>query len=192
MNAMRAMKRLGVPGGLGVLMLAGSAWTHVTWLPARQMAVNEAGSHSRRMRHELQEKTGNQGHSNQVEGPASPQEAWQAMWRALPGGDRRVAMPAKVLAQAVRYGLRIASVQNRGVAETWSARPGEVLWHQRMVMPVEGSYPALRAWLNEMLEEPALAIDALDIQRDDASRDLVKGRVSVSLYSRQALGGPHP
>jgi len=74
----------------------------------------------------------------------------------------------------------------RGELAPWvdKAQP-QGLWRQRMVMPVQTSYPALRTWVAALLRQPALSIDALDIQRADPMSDQVKAQVTVSLWWRQ-------
>jgi NAD(P)H-hydrate repair Nnr-like enzyme with NAD(P)H-hydrate epimerase domain len=54
-----------------------------------------------------------------------------------------------------------------------------------MTMPIEGSYASVRAWLAQLLNEPALSIDNVDLQRGDVMSDQVKARVTVSLWWRK-------
>ena len=64
-------------------------------------------------------------------------------------------------------------------------REGAVLWRQRMVMPVSGTYPAMKAWMAQLIQEPALSIDELSLQRSDAASDQLQARVAVSLWWRK-------
>lgn len=190
----RLAGQLGLAGLLGLAMLLASAWAFWSWLPAQQRATDELGSQARKLRYALQQKMAGDADA-QAAHLATPQAAWQALLQGLPSADRRVALQSEVLAAASRHGLRISTVQYQGGMEAWSRHAGAAhvqarssvgpgLWRQRMSMPVEGPYVDLRAWLADLLAQPALAIDAIDIQRDDASRDQVKARVSVSLYWR--------
>lgn len=183
-----ALRRLGLPGALGVALLLGAAWTHRVWLPQQVDEAERAASQARRLRHELLAQ------SEPVPADAmarlgSPEQAWQTLWQALPWADQRVALQAEVLSSAKARGLEVQAVQYRGQRQTWAERGGSVLWRQRMLMPVEGAYPAVRAWLAHLLAEPALSIDELDIQRPDPNSDQVKVRVGVSLWWRQSEGG---
>lgn len=184
MMGLRAWQRVGVAGLLGALLLGGAAWAHFKWLPAQQAQIDEWGSQARRTRHELQAAVQAQA-SSQPEAPSTPDQAWQHLWQALPSADQRVALQSQVLAQARQQGLVINAVQYQGSKQTWAEQDGAVLWRQRMVMPVEGGYGAVRLWLAQMLQQPALSLDSLDLQRSDVASDQVKARVSVSLWWRK-------
>lgn len=180
----RTWQRFGVAGLLGSLLLGGMAWVQVAWLPRQRAQIEEWSSLARRTRHELQAAVQTQA-SSQPEVLSTPDQAWQRLWQSLPGADQRVALQSQVLAQARQQGLAINAVQYTGSKQTWAAQDGTVLWRQRMVMPVEGGYGAVRAWLAQLLKEPALSIDSLDLQRGDVMSDQVKARVSVSLWWRR-------
>jgi hypothetical protein len=170
-------------------MLASAAWTLWHWLPQQQALSDELGSQSRRLRHELQAKLDAHARPLQVVAGAkhvdSPQAAWQALWQAMPDAQQRLPLQAGLLDSAHKQGLLISAVQYRGAPEPGAQQAGQTIWRQRMSMPIEGSYPALRAWLALQLQNPAMAIDALDIQRDDASSERVKARIELSLYWRE-------
>lgn len=183
----RALRRLGLAGWVGLSMLAASAWVGWTWLPAQRMQSEELGSQARRLRHEMLAVATPR--DDQVPVWQSPDEAWQTLWQGLPVAGERVGLQTTVLTSARDLGLLVSAVQYRGGVEPWSAQAGAVLWRQRMVMPVEGAYPALRAWLARLLTERALSIDAVDVQRSDVMGDQVKARVSVSLWWRKPQGG---
>ncbi len=84
------------------------------------------------------------------------------------------------MASARERGLALTTVQFNGAAQGTTG-----LWRQRLVLPVEGRYADVRSWLGQLLGEPALSLDALDIQRTDVMSDTVKAKVSVSLWWRQ-------
>lgn len=184
MMSPRTWQRFGLAGLLGVLLLGGSAWVHVVWLPRQHAQIEEWGSQARRTRHELQAAAQAQAGS-QPDVLSTPDQAWQRLWQTLPGADQRVALQSQVLAQARQQGLAVNAVQYLGSKQAWAVQEGAVLWRQRMVMPVEGGYGAVRAWLALLLKEPALSIDSLDLQRSDVMSEQVKARVSVSLWWRR-------
>jgi hypothetical protein len=185
---MRWFKRLGLAGGLGLLMLGVAGWLLSTWLPGQRQAVDELGSQARRARHALLAQASDPA-ASQAQVISSPEQAWQTLWQGLPSAEQRVPLQTAVLRAAQDHGLTISSVQYRGARVPWSAQAGAVLWRQRMVMPVEGPYPAVRAWLASMLTEPALSLDELDVQRTDVMGEQVKARVAVSLWWRKPEGG---
>ncbi|MDE2594155.1 MAG: hypothetical protein KGL57_07935, partial [Burkholderiales bacterium] len=110
--------------------------------------------------------------------------AWQTVWDTLPDDAQRMASMAAVTSAAQKLGVNVASVQYRGAVEPWSAHQGQALWRQRMSMPIEGRYGDVRAWLGTLLGQSTLSLDTLDVTRSDTSTDLVKGRVSLSLWWR--------
>lgn len=183
------LKRLGLAGGMGLVLLSGAAWVHVSWLPVQQEAVDKLASQARRMRHELQTVSGAADKGDHAAEIQSPVAAWDALWLGLPSADQRVALQASVLAAARDQGVMVSGVQYQGSRAPWSARDGAVLWRQRMVMPVSGSYPALKAWMAQMLKEPALSIDEVSMQRSDPAVDQLQARVAVSLWWRRPVKG---
>ncbi len=184
---MNALRRLGLAGAMGLLLLVGAAWVHRVWLPQQVDQAGQAGSEARRLRHELlAQAEPTAAVADPAQHVGSPEQAWQTLWQALPVAEQRVALQAEVLSSAQTGGLQVQAVQYRGQRQTWAVREGTALWRQRMLMPVEGRYPAVRAWLVHLLAEPALSVDEIDIQRPDPSSDQVKVRVGVSLWWRQA------
>jgi hypothetical protein len=178
------LRRVGLAGLLGALLLLASAWCLLAWLPQQRAKVDELASQGRRMRHDLLAKA-----SVEPAGEAhvirSPDQAWQALWQALPSAEQRMPLQMAVLSAAKGKGLLVSAVQYRGSKVDWAAQPGAVLWRQQLSMPVEGSYGAVRAWLTQILKEPALSIDELDLQRADVGSDQVKAHVGLSLWWRK-------
>lgn len=199
MTLSRWGQRLGLAGALGCLLLAGSAWLGAVYVPRQRALSDEVGSQARHLRHDLQSQaelsshtqSANAAQSAKADAIGTPEQAWHTLWRSLPSSEQRTRLQSAVLADAQAQGLLASAVQYRGAREAWSATEGAVLWRQRMVMPVEGSYPAVRAWLAQVLTEPALSVDELDIQRSDPLSDQVKARVAVSLWWRKPEGA-HP
>lgn len=182
MTPERLIRRLGLPGVLGLAMLAASGWVHWVWLPAHQAQADTQASRARQLRHELlaTDAKGSKG----AEAPVlTPDAAWQSLWLQLPEADRRAALQSQVLTSARDRGLKLAAVQFKGGPEGPTG-----LWRQRLTMPVEGRYSDIRAWLSLLLSEPALSLDTLDLQRTDVMGDVVKARVSVSLWWRMPEG----
>lgn len=183
------LRRMGLVGALGLSLLLGAAWVHHVWLAQQLDQAAQAGSEARRLRHALLAQVESTAVDvSQAQRVGSPEQAWQTLWQALPLAEQRVALQAEVLSSAQARGLQVQAVQYKGQRQAWAVREGSALWRQRMMMPVEGRYPAVRAWLAHLLTEPALSLDELDIQRPDANSDQVKVRVGVSLWWRQAEG----
>ncbi|MBH2015626.1 MAG: hypothetical protein I8H88_03995 [Burkholderiales bacterium] len=196
------LRQLGVPGVLGAALLLASAWVILSWLPRQHAAVQQTESDTRRLRHELLQRAERaqaearaaqavDAQAHAVADASAPSHAlWASLWRDLPDASRRVDLQRAVLVSARDAGIPLASVQWRGEPVAWvdaaqSGAPPQGLWRQRLVLPVQASYPAVRTWVSALLREPALSLDSLDIQRSDPLSDQVKAQVSVSLWWRQ-------
>ncbi|RZL00972.1 MAG: hypothetical protein EOP36_13435 [Rubrivivax sp.] len=182
MNWSTLHKRLGLPGWIGLVLLAGAAWLHWSWLPTRATQADTLASQARRVRHEL---LADQTTQAKAQPDLTPEAAWQALQQGLPSFEQRTALQETVLSSALTSGLSLSAVQFNGTAP---GMPG--LWRQRLTLPVEGRYDDVRGWLAKLLAQPALSLDALDIQRSDVMSDAVKARISVSLWWRTTGGTP--
>ena len=190
------LARLGWPGLVGLLMGAVGAWGAWQAVPAWQAAVEEDEAQVLHLRHQLQQQADGLARSDAATRsrssavaqpvpddvtPALVRDTWARSWAALPMPADAVARQGAVLAQAAQRGVSVPSVQYRGGALT--ALPS--VWRQQMVLPVEASYPALRAWLGAVLQDRAVSLDALDVVRADPMGEQVKARVSLSVWWRQ-------
>jgi hypothetical protein len=190
------LHQLGLPGVLGAALLVGSAWFIASELPRRAEALAQAESDVRRLRHGLiartQEASGLDSEAAARKQPAAaPEQAWVRLWSSLPDASQRLTLQARVLNSAAELGLQAPTVQWQGEAAKWvreESTPEGLggLWRQRMSMPIKAPYPVLRTWLDRLQREPALSIDALDIQRPELGSDEVTAQVSLSLWWRQA------
>lgn len=183
-----ATRRLGVVGWLGLLMLGVAVWLHLSVVPVQRAAVMQLESDVRQARHQLSEAVANQTEASKLVRIDKPDQAWQALLDGLPDQTQRTRLQADVLAAARSQGLLVQSVKWRGAPEAWSNAPQ--LWRQRMQIPVEGPYLAVRRWVDALLRQGALSLDAIDVQRGDLMTDQVKAQVSLSLWWRVAPKGP--
>lgn len=193
------LRQLGWPGVLGALALMAAVWCIQFELPQQQAQLKQIESDGRRLRHQLlaraesiraaEDAAARASERGLVDANAGSQALWRGLWQDLPDASQRLNLQRAVLASAQEAGVPLAGVQWRGEVVSWvgDAHP-QGLWRQRLVMPVQAAYPALRTWLSLLLREPALSLDSLDIQRSDPMSDQVKAQVSVSLWWRQERG----
>lgn len=188
------LRQLGWPGLLGAGLLLACAWFIQLELPQRREALAQTESDVRRLRHGLIARSSAGSEAASAPAQTAAPQAWARLWSALPDGSQRLALQARVLASAADVGVPLQAVQWQGEAAKWVAPqgPGAAslpsepgLWRQRMAMPVQAPYPALRTWLDRLQRETALTVDALDIQRNDLQSDQVQAQVSLSLWWRQ-------
>lgn len=191
-QAPRWLRQLGWPGLMGAALLLACAWFTQLELPRRHEALAQAESDVRRLRHGLIERaTPGSAVASEADRRNEPPKAWASLWSSLPDEGQRMARQARVLDSAAQVGVPLQSVQWQGEAVKWLAPAGadtatSGLWRQRMTMPVQVPYPALRTWLDRLQRETGLTVDAIDIQRSDVQSDQVRAQVSLSLWWRQS------
>jgi poly-gamma-glutamate capsule biosynthesis protein CapA/YwtB (metallophosphatase superfamily) len=98
--------------------------------------------------------------------------------RALPGTDATVQVVDLLHSSAALHGVILASGEYRLLNDGPQGQR-----RYQITLPAAGSYPALRAWLSDALNnQPALALDELNLARASAESPLVEARVRWSLY----------
>jgi len=156
--------RLGWPGALGaVLLLAALAADRLVNTPLEEtLAASQAAPARRALLPPAAER---------IQKPI-----------ALPRERAEAALP-RLFAAARHHGL---SLDEGRYAETvkpgQSGKVGEDGRHLRIDLPVSGPYPALRAFLAEMLDEnPALRLESLELRRDDIETTDLEARLRFVL-----------
>lgn len=203
MHGRYGLRRWGLVGGIGLLLVLCAAWVQWQWLPQRQADLAMQASELRALRHVLQaaepvaQTAPLQRGQRASQPPGEPaatsttitsaEQAWATWWGHLPAAAQRTRLQAAVTQGAQGLGLQVAAVRYQGEPLPWA--PG--VWRQRMSLPVQGHYAAVQAWLTQLLREPALSIEALQIQRDHPQQDTVQAQVQLSLWWRQP-GGDQP
>lgn len=175
---------LGLPGVLGLALLALAAWMHWGETPLEAQALAEQQDQIRLLREQLQRST--DGQSSAKTEAIDTQAAWQRFWQALPDAQQGSRQQESILAKARQRGVVLGGVQFQG-----EAVPGlPQVWRQRMTMPVQATYPALRLWMTDVLNAPdsgaVISLDALDLSRDDVMSPELKARVVWSIWWRAA------
>jgi hypothetical protein len=129
-----------------------------------------------------------QGLSNAVvtarENAALPADAQTAQkWAAgLPDAADALRFVEFVQSEAQQRALQIEATEYRSESTV-----GGKVRRYRVVMPVRGSYPALRGWIDEvMFRFPTVALDEFSLRRDGEGASGVVGRAQLSHYSRTA------
>lgn len=104
---------------------------------------------------------------------------------ARPVARAPVALPPESALPEVLRAI-MESAKKQGVAtesgDYRQSREGRTL-RCRLVLPVQASFPQLRAWLAETLNShPGAALDELHVHRAVTAEGVVQGRVQISLY----------
>jgi len=148
---------LGWPGALGVaLLLAALASDRWVTTPLEEQVVTRQAEAARRALL-----------------PAPAERVRKPM--ALPRERAETALP-RLFAAARHHGL---TLDEGRYAETGKVGEGRRL---RVDLPVSGTYPALRAFLAEVLDEnPALLLESLELARDDIAATQLEARLRFVL-----------
>lgn len=187
-RAKRLLQQLGMPGAVGLALLAAALWLQHGWVPQQQAMAEAAVAEADTLRVTLRARASALS-SPDAAAPRTAEAAWQALWHALPHASERMALQRALWQAAEQAGVRTPGLQMQGEQESWvPASPAGGLWRQRVSIPAEAEYPALRDWLARLQTVPGLGIDAIELQRTDASQPLLKAQVKVSLWWRTPGG----
>jgi len=166
-----ALRRHGWPAPLGgLLVLLAVALAHWGADGARAQAeALRASLASERERVALQ--------PDPVADQASRLEGLQ---RQLPDAAAALEAVQFIHRSAAEHGVTLATGEYRLVREG-----GARLQRYQITLPADGDYPALRAWLAEVLNRlPSIALDDLSLSRGATGEQRVEARVRWSFYLR--------
>lgn len=172
LRAQLALAALG-PGPL-LLAAALAAWL-VLWLaalPAAERAQQQAESELRAARIAA---------PRAAAAPALPAADALAAFRARLADDDDVArLVQQVWRQAAASGLQVSKVDWRAEADA-----GQPFGRVRVVVPMSGSYVAMRRFAFGLLAAfPGLALDRLDLRREQPAAGTVEGTAHFTLHVR--------
>jgi hypothetical protein len=175
LHAMHRLLRLGVPGGIGFLLLvAAMAWTTFAYIPdsqrvdrlQRQMAALEV---------RLAEPEG--------EMPASPAEQLQSFYQSIPSPERIPDRLSAIYSLAKAQGLTLDVGDYNTLSHDNSGR----LDRFQMTFPVKGSYPKIRQFIfTAIAETPGLALDGIAFKREEIGDPKVEARLTFLLFVEKA------
>lgn len=88
---------------------------------------------------------------------------------------------ARVYGLAVARGVRVERTEYRSAVEA-----GLPLERVSLDLPASGAYPALRAWMGDLLAEtPGLALESVALKRADMGGETLEAQLRVSLWLRK-------
>lgn len=106
--------------------------------------------------------------------------AWSQLWQALPEKQVAETVLVRMMDTARQSGVGVSSVLYEGGLY----QPQPLIWREKISMPLEASYPALRAWIAHVQRQQMISIDKLDIHREDVESGHVKARLQISIWRR--------
>jgi hypothetical protein len=156
---MRIARRAGWPGALGMGLVAlALAYGHFGNGETRRQ-IAQLAEQQRSLR-------------EQAARPASralpAREQLEHFYRRFPGGHAMQEVLVGLHELAAKHGLSPLRADYRD-----SAEPGTPLRRMRVLIPVRGSYKAVRAWLDDVIATmPQVAIEGLELRRADAGDEV--------------------
>jgi Tfp pilus assembly protein PilO len=166
--------RLGVPGGLGlVLLMAAVAWSVLVHQPDIQR-IESLQNKVARLEAKLAEP--------QVDEPASPVEKLQAFYKSIPERDKIPDRLNELFKLASETGLSL-DIGDYTLVHEVSGR----LDRFQITFPVKGSYPKLRQFIFAAIEvTPGLALESIAFKRERIGDGEVEARLSFLLFVEKA------
>jgi hypothetical protein len=173
-HAIHRLLRLGVPGGIGFLLLvAAMAWTTFSYIPDSQRVERLQGQMAS-LKARLAEPEG------EVE--ASPVQQLQAFYQSIPSPDTIPERLSAIYSLAKAQGLTL-DVGDYTLAHDTSGR----LDRFQMTFPVKGGYPKIRQFVfTAIAETPGLALEAIAFKREMIGDPKVDARLTFLLFVEKA------
>lgn len=170
-----AVKRLGVPGWLGLLLLLTVAWLQLYELPRLQRqkltATLAVQVQVQQLASALRSERGQDNASH-----------WRLLRGQLPELNNQSTLLANMLETARTQGLQPQGLQVS--AQDVAAVP--CLQSLQISLPVRASYASLRAWMEQSLaNQPGLALDGLSLRRNDLNADEFDAQLSFTSVAVQ-------
>jgi Tfp pilus assembly protein PilO len=177
MNALRgrlreAVEALGMAGivGIGLLAFCAAAWFSLL-APARDerdLLRMESDKLDRRAR----------GAERGVERPPTAPEQLATFYAFFPGPASTPDWLAKISAAATAHGLSLASGEYK-ISKAATPR----LARYQITLPVQGTYPQIRAFVGAVLQDvPAAVVEEVSLKRESVSSPRIEARIRITLY----------
>lgn len=173
----RSLRCWGWPAVAGlVLALAGGAV--LLWgVPPVQQAQQQAEARLRQAR-----AAARAARLMAAEAPATRIDARAQFIGAFPPAEQRQQRLGTLWALARERGLAVRRSEFRALNDGALG-----LARYRVTLPLEGSYAALRGFIEQaLLQDPALSLDRLRFDRLDAASPVLRAELQLSLWSRTA------
>lgn len=189
-RGLRAVSQtLGWPGRLGLCLCVLALMLWLCVLPAQRGQAAELAAHNDWLQQRLANMSGGmsvaEAQGNLASGPAavtelSPQARWAQVWRALPESAQASTHQASLWRAAP--GLTAEPVTS--VMEPVADLPGLSRW--RLSVSTLAPWSQQWQWLQHVLNDPAVSIDGLSLQRDQPHDTQWHMRLGLSLWTRDA------
>lgn len=171
----QALRFLGWPGAVAVTLLAANlAFYFSMTVPARdeveRLRISAEYAQAKKQRVAR----------NQLATPPTPASDLERFNAFFPPAHEAPKWIATVYAAARGEKLVLERGDYKGLRDV-----GVPLVRYQITLPVKGTYPQIRRFVAEILEEiPSASIDDISIKRDKIGSEAVDARIKISLYMR--------
>lgn len=117
-----------------------------------------------------------------VRAESSERQRLEQFYAGLPGVTRLPDLLVRLHGYALARGVVLDRADYRTTVEV-----GTPLERVTLDLPAHGSYPMLRAWLDDLyVEMPELAVESLSIHRERIDAPLLEAQVRLTLFLRRS------
>ncbi|HKO89418.1 MAG TPA: hypothetical protein VJU83_12995 [Burkholderiales bacterium] len=173
LNEMRSrVELLGVSGVLGIALLVFAFTVYAATLVP---LANET-EHLQNLADQLKTRHGMGGMVDDSIG--TPDEQLASFYAFFPKQESTTEWLIKIHAAANESGIALRSGDYK-----LEHRDGDRLSRYLITLPLRGSYPQIRSFIDHVLQDvPAAALNELSLQRDSVSSEALDARIRLTLY----------
>lgn len=165
-------RRLGLAGLVGAVLIVAALGARAGFEIAAERRADALRAEATRLRASLGEPAAR----------SAPADRLAAFFDALDGADAPGAEPRQPTQVVHRIARRHGIKLERGDYQAVPDARGRVIRHD-MTIPLEATYPELRAWLAEVLQTlPGAALTGLVLKRETADESTLEAQVRLAVY----------
>lgn len=171
-----ALRQLGWPGVVALLVLLGTALFHVTVTVPLQARLEQLQGQQREQERDIARL-----HQSASKPQASPELRLARFYQSFPPRESAPFWLEKIYAAAEAQTLTLPKGEYK-ISPDQSGR----LWRYEISLPVSGSYARLRAFLSQVLQDnPAAALADLRFKRESIGQDQVEATIRLVVLLRE-------
>ncbi|WP_374485576.1 GspMb/PilO family protein [Zoogloea sp.] len=172
-SAGRAFRRAGWAGVLGFALLVCALSFDYSGNHALEAEVESLGQEAQALARRLHQPARPQ---------ASARQRLEAFYAGFPVGTTLPDLLVRLHGHAQARGVALERADYRTAAEA-----GTPLERVTLDLPARGSYPVLRAWLDDLVAEmPELALESVSLRRERIDEPQLEARVQLAFFLRRA------
>jgi hypothetical protein len=169
------LHKFGWQGGFGLLLLLGAAWLLLAFVLPKTNEIANLNSEMHKLRTTPAKLA-------QTDDKKERLDMAQRFYALLPLEDEANIKVAEILDAAKLEGL----VANKSEYRL-QKMPASAISSYQINLPVLGSYIQIRQFIKHVLNaHPSLALNAINLKRDDVNNEAVEANIQLTLYLKRA------